>query len=100
MSYYCSLHNFYKYSFKNVNKFTRKIKNHKFRTPSKFDRSDSTNVITGNAEELETSFIDRDNKENSHMNYNKNIKRIYDTGHDKFRYRKSVQEPENKNNTE
>lgn len=30
--------------------------------------------------------------------YSRNIKRIYDNGHDKYKYRKSVDNPEEKNN--
>lgn len=32
--------------------------------------------------------------------YSRNIKRIYDNGHDKYRYRKSIDNPEDKNNKE
>ena len=33
-------------------------------------------------------------------NYSKNIKRIFDNGHDKYKYRKSLNNPEEKNNRE
>ena len=32
--------------------------------------------------------------------YSRNIKRIYDNGHDKYKYRKSIDNPEDKNNRE
>jgi hypothetical protein len=60
--------------------------------------NDSSSTISGNAVDLESSYYTRANEEN--LGYSKNIKRIYDTGHDKYKYRKSVQEPENKNITE
>ncbi len=45
-------------------------------------------TITGNARELETGYEKRPNQENE--NFNRNLKRIYDNGHDKYKHKESV----------
>ncbi len=78
-----------------IKNFSRKLRQKKIKNPNLIHEKVT---ITGNATVEETSYNFKANEGNE--GYNKNMMRIYDSGHDKYKKRKSVQEPENKNNSE